>query len=53
MFHCLRDYSTYNLHVEMFAGPRLTVYSKREANNVWQPLTFTDRLNVFGQPLLP
>ena len=35
----------------MFAKPRPTVYSKREANNVGQPLTFTYRTNVLSQPL--
>ena len=37
----------------MFAKPRLTVYSKRDANKVGQPLTFTDKPNILSQPLLP
>ena len=37
----------------MFARPRPTVYSKRDANKVEQPLTFTDRPNALRQTLLP
>ena len=33
--------------------PGLTVYSNRDANKNEQPLTFTDRLNVLSQLLLP
>ena len=37
---------------KMFARlPR--VYSKHVANKVGQPLTFTDRLNILNQLLLP
>ena len=32
---------------------RTTVYPKRDANKVGQLLTFTDRLNILSQPLLP
>ena len=37
----------------MFARPRPTVFSKRDAKKVGQPLTFTDMFNASSQPLLP
>ena len=38
---------------KMFVRPKLTVYSKRDANKAGQPFTFTDKPRVLSQPLLP